>query len=67
MERVGIMPIRSIAFWRIIIIEANRAYTAEDNTVAVELATGRTERGKLNLSFDTVEASATILANKLLD
>ena len=39
----------------------------QDNTVEVDLSTGQTEKGRLNLPKERLEASASILANLLLD
>ncbi|MDY4592574.1 MAG: hypothetical protein SO434_04145 [Eubacteriales bacterium] len=39
----------------------------QDNTVEVDLLTGETEKGRLNLPKERLEASAKILANILLD
>ena len=39
----------------------------QDNTVEVDLLTGQTEKGRLNLPKERLEASASILANRLLD
>ena len=61
------MPTRSIVLRRNITIEVKEAYLIKDNTVTVELGTGITEKGKLDLSFDTIQACAEILANNLLD
>ena len=66
MKRIGIMPIRFIFKGGETTIEA-KAYTVEDNTVSVNLITKETEKGRLNLPFNTIEACAEILANNLLD
>jgi len=39
----------------------------QDNNVEVDLLTGETEKGRLNLPKERLEASAKILANILLD
>ncbi|MDD7458044.1 MAG: hypothetical protein PUK83_06435 [Clostridia bacterium] len=39
----------------------------QDNTVEVDLSTGQTEKGRLNLPKERSEASTIILANILLD
>ena len=61
------MPTRSIVLRRIITIEVKEAYLTPDNTITVELTTGATAKGKLNLSPETLQACAEILANNLLD
>jgi len=47
--------------------EGNYNKQLEENTIIVDLSTGATEKGKLNLPKDTIKASGTILANILLD
>ena len=39
----------------------------QDNTVEVDLSTGQTEKGRLNLPKERLDPSAKILANILLD
>ena len=68
MKRVGIMPTRFIVIGGNITIEATKsAYPIDDNTISVDLETKEIKRGRLNLSFETIEASGKMLANRLLD
>lgn len=45
----------------------NQVEDIDENTIEVDLTTKITKKEKLNLSYESIETAATILANRLLD